>query len=289
MTGAPVTVGTNVAVTGTVGGPVRRGGQRQRGLHPRGAGVARVRGPRTAPAASVIGERRNFHHPMFSPDGRRLLARLHLHRGPQRLGPRRWRRAPSPGPASTATGTTPPGPPDGRFITYIAPINRADGVTLLLLRKPPASAEPPDTLLVSRSLSYTGVWLRDGSALVTTATDLRRARRPIPPRQTREPTPRSCATPARARSSPWSPARSRSSTSAPRPTAAGSRSSRTSRAATRSTCATSRASSDQVLVSLEGGNEPVWSPDGRELFYRETKQSDPYLVAAGIRTTPTLR
>jgi Tol biopolymer transport system component len=45
---------------------------------------------------------------------------------------------------------------------------------------------------------------------------------------------------------------------------------------------------DQVLVSLDGGNEPVWSRDGRELFYRETKAGDPYLVAAGISTSPTL-
>ncbi len=45
---------------------------------------------------------------------------------------------------------------------------------------------------------------------------------------------------------------------------------------------------DQVLVSLEGGTEPVWSPDGSELYYRETRQGDPYLVAAGIRTSPTL-
>jgi len=45
---------------------------------------------------------------------------------------------------------------------------------------------------------------------------------------------------------------------------------------------------DQVLVSLDGGNEPLWSPDGKELFYRETKDGDPYLVAAGIATTPAL-
>jgi hypothetical protein len=32
----------------------------------------------------------------------------------------------------------------------------------------------------------------------------------------------------------------------------------------------------------------VWSHDGRELFYRETRQADPSLVAAEIRTTPTL-
>jgi Tol biopolymer transport system component len=46
---------------------------------------------------------------------------------------------------------------------------------------------------------------------------------------------------------------------------------------------------DQVLVSLDGGSEPVWSPDGRELFYRESRQSEPYLVAAAIDTAPALR
>jgi Tol biopolymer transport system component len=45
---------------------------------------------------------------------------------------------------------------------------------------------------------------------------------------------------------------------------------------------------DQGLVSLDGGNEPVWSPNGRELFYRETKEEDPYLVSANIATTPAL-
>ena len=45
---------------------------------------------------------------------------------------------------------------------------------------------------------------------------------------------------------------------------------------------------DQVLVSVDGGNEPVWGPDGRELYYRETRQENPFLVAAQIATTPTL-
>jgi hypothetical protein len=45
---------------------------------------------------------------------------------------------------------------------------------------------------------------------------------------------------------------------------------------------------DQVLVSLDGGSEAVWGPDGRELFYRETKQTDPYLIAASIATRPAL-
>src|SRR6185436_11492752 len=34
--------------------------------------------------------------------------------------------------------------------------------------------------------------------------------------------------------------------------------------------------------------EPVWSPDGRELFYRETRQESPMLIAATIATKPAL-
>jgi eukaryotic-like serine/threonine-protein kinase len=45
---------------------------------------------------------------------------------------------------------------------------------------------------------------------------------------------------------------------------------------------------DQVLVSSDGGSEPVWSPDGKELFYRETRQENPFFVAAQITTKPSL-
>ena len=37
-----------------------------------------------------------------------------------------------------------------------------------------------------------------------------------------------------------------------------------------------------------GGSEPVWSPDGKVLYYRETKQDNPFLVAASIATRPAL-
>ena len=38
-------------------------------------------------------------------------------------------------------------------------------------------------------------------------------------------------------------------------------------------------------VSLDGGTEPVWSPDGRELFYR----NGPALLVAAVETTPDFR
>jgi Tol biopolymer transport system component len=45
----------------------------------------------------------------------------------------------------------------------------------------------------------------------------------------------------------------------------------------------------QVLVSHNGGSEPVWSRDGRELFYRAVGGRDAKLVAAAIERSPALR
>jgi serine/threonine-protein kinase len=43
----------------------------------------------------------------------------------------------------------------------------------------------------------------------------------------------------------------------------------------------------RVQVSLNGGTEPVWSRDGREVFYREDAGMGSRLIAAEIRTSPT--
>jgi serine/threonine-protein kinase len=46
---------------------------------------------------------------------------------------------------------------------------------------------------------------------------------------------------------------------------------------------------DQVQVSMSGGSEPMWSRDGRELFYRAEIDSHLSLVVATLDRTPTLR
>jgi serine/threonine-protein kinase len=231
-------------------------------------------------------ERRNFHHPMFSPDGRRLSLDFSSVEGRNvwvlGLDEGTLARASFDRDGHDATWT-----PDGRFITYIAPISRADGVTLVLLRKRPGSAEPPDTLLVSRQLSYTGAWLRDGSALVTTVSGLRRSpgaadsadagsdaaivrnggKGPIEPLV----------------ASPFAEWYVGASPDGRWISFVSDQSGR-DEVYVRDLAG----EHDQVLVSLEGGTEPVWSHDGRELFYRETGPGDPYLVAASIRTSPTL-
>jgi eukaryotic-like serine/threonine-protein kinase len=45
----------------------------------------------------------------------------------------------------------------------------------------------------------------------------------------------------------------------------------------------------QVLISRNGGSEPVWSRDGRELFYRGVGGRDAKMVAASIQTEPAFR
>ncbi len=45
----------------------------------------------------------------------------------------------------------------------------------------------------------------------------------------------------------------------------------------------------KVLVSQNGGGEPVWSHDGTELFYRGFGDQGPMLVSAVVETTPEFR
>jgi Tol biopolymer transport system component len=45
---------------------------------------------------------------------------------------------------------------------------------------------------------------------------------------------------------------------------------------------------EQVQVSLSGGAEPVWGPNGRELFYRASDGTEVNLMMATIQPTPTL-
>ena len=287
LTGAAVTVTTNVSVTGNA--------VAQFAVAPNGNVAYIPEEPaslvfldRSGASRLVTAERRNFHHPMFSPDGRRLSLDFSSVEGRNV-----WILGLADGTLSRATfdrdGHDATWTPDGRFLTYIAPVARADGVVLVLLRKRPGSAEPPDTLLVSRALSYTGEWLRDGSGLVTTAVNLRRDPRRPDSLQTDSRT--DAAIIRNAGRGPLEPLVA--SPFGEQYVGASPDG--------RWICFVSDQSGreevyvrdmagqgDQVLVSLEGGNEPVWSPDGRELFYRETKQGDPYLVAAGIATSPTL-
>jgi Tol biopolymer transport system component len=233
-------------------------------------------------------ERRNFHHPLFSPDGRRLSLDFSSVEGRNvwilDLGEGTLSRATFDRDGHDATWT-----PDGRFLTYIVPVNRPGSVLLMLLRKRPGSAEAPDTLLRSPLLAYTGAWLKDGSAMVTTMADPRRD--PKLPDSAQGGAGTDAAIIRNAGRGPLEPlVASRFNESYVGVSPDGRWISFVSDQSGREEVYVRDLAGqlDQVLVSVDGGNEPVWSPDGRELFYKETRQGDPYLVAAAIATAPAL-
>src|SRR5262249_27484719 len=146
----------------------------------------------------------------------------------------------------------------------------------------------PDTLLASPALSYTGVWLKDGSALVTTAADVRRD--PNRPDSAQAGTGSDAAIIRNAGKGPLEPlVASRFEEQYVGVSPDGRWISFVSDQSGRDEVYVRdlKGERDQVLVWSEGGREPVWSPDGKELFYRETQQDNPYLVVAQIATAPT--
>ncbi len=147
--------------------------------------------------------------------------------------------------------------PDGKSITWTSFRLGALGI----YRSRPGAAEKPDSVFTEQRLAYSGDWLKDGSGLVTTATDLApgsrfdiglvtdEGRGPIVPVladrfETRFP--------AVSPDGKWL------------------------------AYVSNESGSDEVYIrpwnrdgtvlrlSANGGTEPVWSPDERSIFYRET-------------------
>ena len=287
VSGPAVTVASNVAITGT--------GVAQFAVAANGnvayipvEPASLVFIDRSGSSRLVTPERRNFHHPTFSPDGRRLSLDFNSIEGRNV-----WILGLAEGTLSRATfdrdGHDATWTPDGRFITYIAPLVRPEGVTLVLMRKPPGSAEPPDTLLTSGSLSYTGSWLPDGSGLITTGVNLRRD--PTRPDSLQPDTQTDLGIIRNGGRGPIepliaSPFAEQYVSASPDGRAMVFVSNQSGRDEVYVRDLADHG--DQVLVSLEGGSEPVWGRDGRELYYRETNSTDPHLVSARIATSPAL-
>jgi serine/threonine-protein kinase len=289
LTSGPVTIATNVAVTGQAIAQLAVADNGNLAYIPQEP-ASLVFVDRTGASRLVTSERRNFHHPLFSPDGRRHSLDFNSVEGRNvwilDLGDGTFSRATFDRDGHDATWT-----PDGRFLTYIVPVARpgGGGVTLVLLRKRPGSAEPPDTLLASPALSYTGVWLKDGSALVTTASNLRQD--PRRPDSAQTSTGSDAAIIRNGGKGPLEPlVASRFDENHVGVSPDGRWISFVSDQSGREEVYVRdlKGERDQVLVSVDGGSEPVWSPDGRALFYRETKPENPFLVAAQIATTPAL-
>jgi Tol biopolymer transport system component len=163
--------------------------------------------------------------------------------------------------------------PDGRFITYSSTRSGALGI----YRKRPGSAEPAESLFASPSLTYTGRWLRDGSGLVTTGADLGPASRTdvaMVQNGGRGPLTPLISSPFDDQHVALSPDN--------RWIAFVSDQSGEQQVYVRPF----PEEGDQVQVSLTTGSEPLWSPDGRELYYRGVADGQLMLMAATVRTAP---
>jgi serine/threonine-protein kinase len=219
----------------------------------------------------VLEQQRNFHHPRFSPDGRRIALDFNapdgrdvwvLDRADTGLTRVTFDRD-----GHDATWT-----PDGSLIYSTL----RDGLAVFRVR--PGNTARAESLFARVGLSYSGLWLPDGSGLVTTASALLPGSRgdigliPAGARDSIEPL---VATrfeeqwPAVSPDGRWLAFASNQSGSD-------------------EIYLRAMAGGEEVQVSLGGGTEPLWSPDGRELFYRSALREGAMLMAATIATSPSL-
>jgi serine/threonine protein kinase len=214
-------------------------------------------------------ERRNFHDPRFSPDGRRIAMDFNTPDGRDV-----WVLELDAGVMTRATfdrdGHDATWMPDGRSLTY----SSLRGGEFGIYRTRPGSAEPPESLIVTPQLSFTGLWLRDGDTLVSVTAPTgavfadivllgHGGQGPIEPVVA---TRFDESYPALSRDGRWLAYVSNQSGRAEvylRALLGGG---------------------EQVRVSLDGGSEPVFGPDGRELFYRTASE----LLVAELAHEPAL-
>ncbi|MFN8652177.1 MAG: protein kinase [Gemmatimonadales bacterium] len=229
---------------------------------------------RAGNATVIIANQPNLHAPRFSPDGTRLSLDITSVEGRDvwvyALDRKTLSRATFVRDGHDATWS-----PDGQRLTFLS----ARSGTLGLWRTRPGDTSPPESLLVSDKVTFSGTWLRDGSALITDGNDVQGhseadviriangGRGPIEPLI----------------ASPFGEAYAMPSPDGRWVAYMSSKSGRQE-----VYVKSLEKSGEEVQVSQDGGDEPIWSPDVRELFYRATIANGVQLAAATIRTTPTL-
>jgi Tol biopolymer transport system component len=276
VAGTPFTIATDVSLLG--------GGMANLAVSTTGTVVYVPEAPRslllvdrsgnTRPAAV---EDRGFHSPRFSPDGRYLLTDFSTAEGRDV-----WRVDLAGGAMTRITfdrdGHDATWEPDGRHVTYSSA--KRGGSMLTLLRTSPGRAAEPDSLIADRAIGFTGWWLPDASGIVAVGNSLRPGSRSdivVIRNQGRGPIEPLVATrfdesfPAVSPDGRW--------------LAYTSDQSGTNELYVRPM----GREGEEVRVSLSGASEPLWSRDGRELYYRALSGGKVTLVAAALSFSPTLR
>ncbi|HEX6575934.1 MAG TPA: protein kinase [Gemmatimonadaceae bacterium] len=218
-------------------------------------------------------ERRSFHSPRFSPDGKRISVDFSTESGRDvwilSLGDSTLSRATFARDGHDATWM-----PGGKYITYSSVANGQINV----YRTTPGGSTHPDSLPPVPNLGYTGEWLSDGSGAITTISGTGAGanydiglissggNRPVRLLIADQ---FNTAYPAVSPDGKWLAFvsdRSGAQEVYVRPI---------------------NGDADDVQVSSGGASEPVWSRDGQELFYRAMSSRGTDLVAAAVRTSPS--
>ncbi len=216
---------------------------------------------------TVEDDPRTYHHPRFSPDGRRIALDITDQDRDIWIVDVRDRRM-----TRLTVGETANDPfwsPDGRRLAYSAVRGGFRGI---FLRNADGSGTP-DSILTDAQDRSSGAWSPDGRTLVSSTSaagglwvvPLERSRPAAPLAGSRP----NEAFPALSRDGGWLAYVSDESGRQEvyvRPFAG---------------------PGGRLQVSVSGGNEPVFSRDGRELFYREDAGAESRLIAAAIRTGQT--
>ncbi len=217
-------------------------------------------------------ERRSFHSPRFSPDGDRISVDFSSSAGRDV-----WILSLKGGTLSRATfdrdGHDATWTRDGQFITYTSFRTGMLGI----YRTRPGGGSQVDSLMAEKAISYTGDWLSDGKSLVTTTTDMRPASGSdigIIENGGRGPVRAVIADQFQTSYPSVSPNR--------KWLAFVSDKSGVQEVYVRPL----EGEGDDIQVSLNGGTEPVWSHDGRFLFYRANSERGVDLIEAMVKESP---
>jgi serine/threonine protein kinase/Tol biopolymer transport system component len=231
---------------------------------------------RNGGARAATPDLRNFHAPQFSPDGRRIsvdfttadgrdvwlldrttvvLSRLTLARD-----------------GHDATWA-----PDGASLLYVSAPQGVLGVHRIF----PGRGESAESLLTATQLGTTGKWLPTGGAIVTVGS------------QTSAGTGNDIVQILNGGRGPMEPViATRFSETYPAVSPHGDLLAYVSNRSGRDEVYLRRFATggEEVQVSTEGGTEPVWGPDGRELFYRGGTLGEPSLIQARLEpgTSPAV-